>query len=427
MYVMDTKIDKRLFLLRDELSSLTLDYLLNTGNKVNQNKRLLTKGAVSCFLLNSFYKAMRGINKSGITLNSNHYSVKPIVNGRSSNRKVSYLYTRILLDYLAKDGYIILHKGGVGEYGIIKGKWQAITFENGYVEFTDKLINLYKGHQYQIKPNAYETDTNVLIVRDEKGRDVTFAMNNYLRERKAGLDTYNTLSVTIQVGIKEDFYDVQMHKVLNGKTYTKGGRNCMKGEGIQNLSKQQRKRLTINGNPTVIYDYQGFEPSIAYSMCQELSLGDPYTVSIDGYDPKTLRKICKLFLLIMFNIKNPKYIHGALNSMIRDEFDIQKLYEQGKIPDKRINIKELVGILEDKHYLIKHMFYGNSKTEPSFIGSMIADYITDYFTQRGILVLSVFDEFIIEEDHESELIDIMSMAYESILGFTDNCNIRKEK
>lgn len=427
MYIIDTKIDKRLNVLKDELSSLALTYLHNAGNKITQNKRLKMKGAVSCFLLNTFYKCLRNINSCGITLDRNHYSKTLIINGRSTNRKVSYTYTRILIDFLSAEGYVNFIKGGVEEYGMVKGKWCAIEFNNSYIEFKDKLKVLYNAYNHEqiIEP----TKQNVLIVHDIEGNDVTFRMNNQLSAIKTKLEGYNELSIDISVsnidGSKH--YDVQLHKILNGKSYKRGGRNYMSGEGIQNLSKAERKKLTINGKQTVIYDYQGFEPSIAYAMCQEIYQEDPYLIDMEGFDKTVSRKLCKLFLLIMFNIKDPKYLHNTLNEMIRSEFNLDKLYEQGKIPDKRIDTKMLVNLIEEKHYLIKHMFYGNFHTEPAYIGSLIADYIIDYFTQRGICVLPVFDEFIIDEAYEEELVDVMVSAYEYVLGFSDNAKIRKEK
>lgn len=426
MYVVDTKISKELNPLKDELSNVVFQYLEITNNKINQNKRLLTKSAVACFLLNSYYKTLKGIVRIGITLNKNHYSKNSVINGRPVNRKVSYQYTRIMFDALHHHGYINLVKGGIDEWGMIGGKWQPVTFNSGYVELQPKLIELYNRYGYQPKEED-RVRKNVIIVRDEGGCDITFRMNDKLRISKTMLDGYNLLSVDQDVCNDSRSFDVQMFKVLNGKTYDKGGRNHMSGEGIQNLSKEERMKLTIGKKQTVIYDYRSFEPSIAYSMCQEVMQGDPYNINLEGYNPEVSRKLCKLFLLIMFNLKNEKGLYATLNEAIRHEFDVIQLYQQGKIPDKRIDVRNIVNVIENKHYLIRHMFYGNFHTQPSYIGSLIADYITDYFTQRGVLVLSVFDEFIIQEIHEEELKDVMNRAYEYVLGFTDNCVIRKEK
>ncbi len=425
MYVMDTKIHKSIEPLRDEVTNIVYSYMENNNVKINQNKRLLTKGAVSCFLLNTFYKTKKGINLCGITLNKNHYSQTPIVNGIKSNRKVSYQYTRILLDALVSFGFIELSRGGVKEYGILNGKWQAISFNNGFIELKRPLLEMYD--QYEKLSNTESIRKNVVIVRDGDGIDIPYKGNPKTKIDRGILNPYNTLSVESTVENGEKTYDVQMYKIYNGKTFQKGARNFMSGEGIQNLTSEERHKLTINKGDTVIYDYQAFEPSISYGMCGEVMVGDPYTVALEGYCPVLARKLGKSFLLVMMNIEGERHLLPALNSMISNDYQVDKLYSSGKIPDKRIDVKTIVDKLETKHYLIKHLFYGKHHTHPSYIGSLIADYITEYFTQRGILVLSVFDEFIIQEEHEKELQEVMIRAYETILGSADNCVIVKEK
>ncbi|AUR93476.1 hypothetical protein NVP1187O_163 [Vibrio phage 1.187.O._10N.286.49.F1] len=425
MYVMDTKIHKSIEPLRDELVNIVYNYLNSSNVKITQNKRLLIKGAVACFLLNTFCKVKKGINLCGITLNRNHYSQCPIVNGVKINRKVSYQYTRVVFDALVSHSMIVLNKGGVQEYGVLEGKWQAISFTNGFVEIKKPLLRMYDC--YESLTSEESVRKNVVIVRDGKGIDIPYKGNAKTRIDKGILIPYNVLSIEQIVENGDRIFDVQMYKVYNGNTFQKGARNYMSGEGIQNLSSDERHKLTINGCQTVIYDYKAFEPSIAYSMSNEVMEGDPYTINIDGYCPVLLRKLCKSFLLVMMNIKDRKNLKTSLNSLISSEFNVNTLYKEGKIPDKRIDINTIVDKIETKHYLIKHMFYDNHHTHPSYLGSLIADYITDYFTQRGVLVLSVFDEFIIQEEYDQELKEVMFRAYETILGQSSNCNVRKEK
>ncbi|AUR87544.1 hypothetical protein NVP1101O_133 [Vibrio phage 1.101.O._10N.261.45.C6] len=425
MYIMDTKIDKSFDGLKNELSNLVYSYLTITNVNITQNKRLQIKGAVSCFILNTFYKARMGITLCGITLNKNHYSSTPVVNGKAINRKVSYQYTRILFDCLQHYSLITLNKGSV-EYGIVGGEWRAVSFESGFIELHKKLLYMYE--QVNVKTSIESSRrVNVIIVRDGEKGDVTFRMNDKLRENKVKLDAHNYLTLCNVVENGKRKFDVQMHKVYNSKSYDKGARNYMNGEGIQHLSAEERLNLTINKNETSVFDYKAFEPSIAYSMVQEIMNGDPYTITYEGYEQETLRSLCKVFLLVMFNMEDVKYLYSTLNQAVRTEFNVDTLYREGKIPDKRIDVKTIVQKLEDKHYLIRHMFYGGYHTQPSYVGSLIADYITDYFTQRGILVLSVFDEFIIEQEYEDELYEVMNRAYEHVLGFVDNCKISKEK
>lgn len=425
MYVMDTKIHKSIDPLKDEITNIVFSYMEKNKVKINQNKRLLTKGAVSCFLLNTFYKVKKGVNLCGITLNKNHYSQTPLINGVRTGRKVSYQYTRILFDALIDNGMIILSKGGVKEYGILNGKWQPINFNNGFIEIKKPLIHLY--NKYETISAGEYIRKNIVIVRDENGIDVAYKSNSKTKMDRAILTPYNLLSVNSSVENGDRVFDVQMYKIYNGKTFQKGARNFMSGEGIQNLSSAERKLLTIDSQNTSIYDYKAFEPSIAYSMCGEFMEGDPYMVSLDGYCPVVSRKLVKSFLLVMMNIEDKRYLVAALNGMISSEFEIDKLYKEGKIPDKRVDTKHIIDLIETKHYLIKHMFYGQHHTHPSYIGSLIADYITEYFTQRGVLVLSVFDEFIVQDQFSKELEEVMFRAYETVLGTSNNCMIVKEK
>lgn len=425
MYLMDTKINTKLHPLRDNLCNIVYSYLEESGNKVTLNKRKLTKQAVSCFILNTFFKMEKGINRVGITLDKNHYSRSCIINGVDTKRKVSYQYTRILFDALESKEYINLHKGGIEEYGVVGGRWQPISFESGYIKIHSSLFDLYSDYFHTVDKEKLR---NVIIVRDDKGINVTFRMNPKTRLCRSILDSYNQLSyVNVVRDGNGKIRDVQLYKVFNGKSFEKGARNYMSIEGIQSLSKEERRELTINSNKTVIYDYKAFEPSIAYSMNQEIMGGDPYSINIEGYDKETCRRIAKVCMLILMNVSDRRSLKSAVNAAVKEEFNVDKLYSKGLIPEPRININLFISKLEEKHHLIRDVFCGGSSSQPSYIGSLISDFIIDYFTQRGILVLPVFDEFIIEEQHEEELKKVMVMAYDSVLGYTDNCTIVKEK
>ena len=174
----------------------------------------------------------------------------------------------------------------------------------------------------------------------------------------------------------------------------------MTDNGIQHLSKKERMDLMINNNETVIYDYKAFEPSIAYSINQELMKDDPYMVEWDLYDKDTLRTLGKMALTTMLYASNKREAVGALNYEISQDLDVDQLYDEGLIPKPCIPVKELIDELEEKNKVIKNLLYNNVEHNLSNIGSKIMDFIINYFTQRSILVLPVFDEVIIEMDHE---------------------------
>ena len=222
-----------------------------------------------------------------------------------------------------------------------------------------------------------------------------------------------------------------MYKIFN-VTLDRGGRGFMK-DGIQRLSKYERKDIKIDGQDVCIFDYSGFEPSLCYTMCQEVFEGDDYyDISYfdgwEGYDKKVLRNVCKLALLIMFNTHDRRSAHKAINEVLAKEFDVPTLYKEGKIPSKTIPIKDILDDMEKKHHVVMHKFYVGFGAELQYAGSLIIDYITDYMMQtHKCLVLSVFDECITKEDFREELYSAMVDAYETILGFSDNCKITVEQ
>jgi hypothetical protein len=201
----------------------------------------------------------------------------------------------------------------------------------------------------------------------------------------------------------------------------------MNGEGIQHLTKEERKTIEIGGNKTCIFDYKCFEPSIAYTLNGVKMPEDPYSITLDGYDNKTLREIAKKCFLVMLNIQesNRDSLRSACNAVIAEDFNIANLHEKGLVPE-RVDVIKICDLLDEKNYHIREYFYGNAPVQLMYMGSLIDDYITDYFSQRKILVLSVFDEFIIEDKYKDMLQDVMYRAYEIVLGSSMNCKVVEE-
>jgi hypothetical protein len=424
MYILDYKINKQLYQLRDEITSEFLTYLESMYNKVTDNKRKLAKKAVGCFILNTYNNCMNNHDKVGVTLDESVYTKPFIVNGKSTGRKVSYTYTRSLLDFLVIKGYITLDIGSTPEYGFHMGKWQIISFVRSFIVFKDKLKTLYCNHP--LNGDNVKTLTNVIILRNRNKESLTFKMNVHIKEVKDYLQKFNEFSKEKVVKSGDKVYDVQSYKVFN-ENFQRGGRTHMKNS-VQGLSKQQRHSITIDNENICAYDFKGFEPSLAYSMSQEnMEFTDPYELDLDGYDSEVLRKFSKLALLIMFNTESKELAHKALNSAVRAEFDVDKLCTDGKIPDSRIPVKMLMEMLEDKHHLISDKFYRGFGAELQYAGSLINDYVVESMMQNyGCLVIQTHDEFIAPAKFRKELLDCMKKAYEHVCGFSINCRIVRE-
>lgn len=307
----------------------------------------------------------------------------------------------------------------------LNDKWVFIDREKSYATLLLKLTRLFDELVVGYKS---EPLTNVIFLRDRKKKNITFNIDEITRNSRDNLYNYNSFSLKHLVSCKDTIYDVQTFKIFNIDLF-RGGRSFMKNS-IQNLSGAERKLIKIDGEDVCIFDYKGFEPSLCYTMCQEVFEGDDYyhIDDMEEYEPKTLRSICKLALLIMFNTQSRKAAHSAMNEVLATEFDVPKLYKDGKIPYKTVSVKLILDRLEEKHHLISHKFYCGFGNELQYAGSLVVDYVTDYMMQtHKCLVLSVFDECIAKEEFRELLYSSMVEAFENVLGFSDNCKITVEQ
>lgn len=433
MFKIDYVIDEELIPLRDHLSLLYIKRIIELEVNVTPFVIESINRVVGCFVLNSYNRYKASLNSPnvkysvnfGITLDTKLYSKPIIENGRDTKRKVSYKFMTRFLGFLERNGYIDLHKGEILEWGFKNGVYQPTSVSQSFVTMNDKLLDIYD----QFSAIEYKVPQLKDVIRVKEGDNyVTFRFNDITRLSRGIMDNQNALSLTMKVSSCRGTHDVQGYKIYNGKTYDKNARTYMTSAGVQCLTREERKTIEINDKPVAIFDYKSFEPSIAYSLNGVKMPDDPYGIHLVGYDETTLRSIAKKCLLIMINIKDKSQdsLRSACNDVIFKEFDVQKLHEKGLLP-ARIDVLKICELLDEKNYHIREYFYGKAPVQLTYIGSLISDYITNYFSQRGILVLSVFDEFIIQEQYSDDLYEVMHDAYEVVCGVNYNCKIVKEK
>lgn len=414
MYVIDHIINKRLLPVR----GLLLDKYLSVHGSVSESKRELLSKALSCILMNIYGNG----NKIHITLTEKSYSAPIIINGKVTGRKVSYTYTKNILKWLEENKYITLHTKGLitdkSAWSFVKGKWCPVVFEPSYFVVHDKLINLL--------PEYEPTDLKDIIkLKNKDKRQVSFSIPPHMKDTVSFQRRYNKFSLNSNISVDGKNYYLQSYKVFN-QDFNRGGRSYMSGQQtIQNLSKEKRKEVLINGEICVGWDYSAFEPTILYTLMQEVLNEDPYIVDID-YDLNLTRQIGKAFLLRMLNCESKKEAVAACTSYIKTHLDLDKLYAHGQIPSPRVDVKLFIGMLEDKHSRVKDKFYCGFGGELQKAGSLVNDYILDYMMQRDILVIQIHDEYIVVADKEDMLVSCMKDAFTYVLGFNDNVHITKE-
>lgn len=432
VYKIDHKIPKYLFKLREVLVRDFEEYLEDNFVKLTENKRKLIKASVGCFVLNLNKSIISKRDTFGITLDQTNYSKKIVVNGRDTKRKVSYTYTKSLFQFLNQKDYGDLTVGGeVEDYGLVDKQWVATVFSRSYFKLNDKLKTLYT--KYVSKPDTFDALDNVLILREEDTRgnkkDKTYRNNEVTKQKVDYVNRYNKFSREVEVTYRDTRLDAQIYKVFN-RDFDHGGRSIMVSE-YQRLNGEKRDEVVIGGEETCCYDYKGFEPSIAYSIKQEIMEGDPYTLEVlheKGYEVKTARKLAKAIFIICLNCDNITQAKRALSMWISENMDLENLYEKGKIPSKMIPTAEVIEIMLDHHHMIGEVFFSSHRGYcVQNVGAEINDFVLDSMIQNHkTLVIQVHDDFRCTVEKEKELKETMHKAYEYVLGFSDNCYIVKE-
>lgn len=381
--------------------------------------------ALKVFFNNIHKHVLSNKTSMTITLRPSSYSKGYICNGKESKNKVSYQYTVWLFEYFESIKLGGVDKGGV-DFDVFKskGKWSYKVSEckkSVYIipnEFREIMLDVHA----KLIPLR-----NVIVLRDSSKNDVPFRLPKMFVSIKNTLVEANKWLIKVEIldPITSKIYPLQLVKIFN-LDFNKGGR--MYDFAIQSLSKQERYRLLIDGKETCVHDFKAFETSLIYSLQGEDMKGDPYKVDIEGYNHSVLREVGKMIMTRIYYCKSREELNASVSKDIADKFNLDRLVSEGKIPEKRIPVGQIIDMLIDKHEVIMEHFFCNSDYDPSNIGSRVMDYILEYMIQNyKVAIIPVFDEVICDKDYEFEVQDAMRQAYIHVVGTDKNCKIVKEK
>mgnify|MGYP001234392864 FL=1 len=284
----------------------------------------------------------------------------------------------------------------------------------------EKLI--VKGKGKKVKKTGEEIDYTQdkqykkLLPTINKLRQDMCAYNNLIRRTfiaipyfpKKGIQTRNNKR-RIRINHSKNF----IRRIFNDGSFKRGGRYY--GGWWTRLPSSWRKRIRINDHKVVEVDYSGIHIVMLYAL-----KGIDYwqTVNKDPYDisgiehSETMRKLMKVILLSSINAVNK----GKARKAILYEINIEQkeeFYDWYK--NSNIDINKIMDSFVKFHEPIKDMFFSNMGIELQYADSRMAEIIINYFTKKEIPVLCVYDSFIIELKHKSELIEKMHEAFREIM------------
>lgn len=201
-----------------------------------------------------------------------------------------------------------------------------------------------------------------------------------------------------------DFSRKRLHRVFLDRRLDRGGR--FYGPWYQNIPKEYRQYILIDGAPTLELDYSSLHPNLLYYYAgSKPPEGDLY--QLEDYS-KSTRKFLKGMFLRMINSNSRNDAKGSIRQAVFYDKKVAIPPELGNLKDKTLD-PIIDGLLEKHKPLSKYIFkFKNLGNWLQNIDSRIAEKVLLYFAVNGIAALPMHDSFIIDARHYQNLEDIMN-------------------
>ena len=194
-----------------------------------------------------------------------------------------------------------------------------------------------------------------------------------------------------------DFTETRYRRIFCRERLDRGGR--FYGPWWQFIKKEYRSTICINQQPTVEYDYSGMGINLVYAKLGLQPLPDSYDLGLQEDKQGEKRDVIKEGVLALLNDKDGKY-----------RFSREQLQTLG------LSNSQAMTLIEKKHSAVNHLFRTDVGMETQFTDSNIAERVLLESVRLGILILSVHDSFLVQEQHEEQLVAIMEQAYYEEVG-----------
>jgi hypothetical protein len=195
----------------------------------------------------------------------------------------------------------------------------------------------------------------------------------------------------------------QLYRVFNDPKFNTGGR--FYGGWWQNIPKQYRHLITIDGKRTIEADFSSLHPSILYAK-QEI---EPPQDAYSNILPNLPRDVAK----------------KAFNAMINAEAPMLAQPRGMKLSTCGYRWQDVVKAMYDRHWAIKDAFFSGAGKFLQRIDSDLAERtmlsFMDYATP--VTILPVHDSFIMHHGYQDELAQFMQAHFQDMFGFNINIGL----
>ena len=253
----------------------------------------------------------------------------------------------------------------------------------------------------------------------EKMRGLLIRYNKLLRSQKIELSVIEgdhlkrIISKGPQTGMTQKIYvdrgNLFIKRVFNDGSWKLGGR--FYGGWWQQIPKELRTEIIINGKPTIEIDYKSMHVSLLFARIDHPHEYDPYDIELvnelvgRGLDQ---RSILKKLVLMSINSSSKKKAFSAFRSEYQRGHPCKRI--------KNIELQKLLNAFLTKYPSLEKFMFSGKGLELMFLDSCIAEYVIEHFTDQNVPVLTMHDSFIISYDKVLELRAVMTEAGNKYAG-----------
>jgi hypothetical protein len=280
---------------------------------------------------------------------------------------------------------------------------------------SDRLLSLFTVDEIRAIPAMLPSyqDPELIRVRvkekDENG--VSRKRSLAVVKTPQALQMHENLRI-INKALSKHWYDLEIpdeelsYRVFNDPELFTGGR--FYGGWWQNIPREYRRYMIVNGKQMVELDYSNQHPSILYAQASVSRPDDCYSDVIklhnlpQGLTSNDLRDMVKAAFNAMLN--SPKQFKQAPSGVNPAKFGL-----------KWADVSESI---MDYHKPIAHHFYTGVGLRLQRMDSDIAEKVLLHFAHKGIAILPLHDSFMMHHGYESSLEPVMSSAFEEVVGLS---------
>jgi hypothetical protein len=276
---------------------------------------------------------------------------------------------------------------------------------------TPRLIQLIES--WAVAPSMIsrsEIEPELIVLRDSQKVEIDYQDEPAIEQMRVNLRLYNSFinRTNLEIDLPPEMLPKaidrsrkSLHRVFNNSSFEHGGR--FYGGWWQEMPKEIRKHITIDGEGTVEMDYSGMHLRMLYARKGIDYIGDPYAIRTDQTG---LRPLCKLILLTVINAESFKIAVAAIRKKMKVDPTLPSVND----------LKQCVNDFTSYHSAVSEFFFTGIGLRLQNIDAQIAERVMVELTGKSIPVLPIHDSFICARQHRKVLEESMVRHYEDVVG-----------